>query len=610
MNLSFLYPAFLAGAAAIALPIILHLLRRDVAPDVPFTAVRLLRRSPVERVHNRRLKDLLLLAARVIALLLLAVAFARPYVQGAVPAPVRVVAIDRSYSMGGPGRFDRARALARAAVDEAPGGERVAVVAFDDRADVLAAPGSKADARAALDRLAIGFGTTRYPALFEKTLEIAAGAGGRLVIVTDLQPSGWSADGRPAVPGGWDVDIRDVGALPANLSVVAAAVEPASIVATIRNAGQSARSGRVRAAVDDLEVSSADFTVGAGETAAVRMAQKAPAGGALRVSIEDPDGLPADDARYLVLGAQGAARALVVTAGGESGLFLSRALETSRGETVDVVANARLASMTSGELSGYSMIALLSTRGLDRKSRETMAAHVRGGAGLFVAAASEVDPSVLASMTDWKPALSVVDEAQNVTLAATDVRHPIVRPLGALAANLGQIRFERSWRVAPDGWSVVARFSSGSPALLERSLGAGRVVLFASDVDRRWNDFPLHPAFVPFAIETARYLTAGSPNGRHAREYTVAQAPAGVGPDPGVFRAGDNRTVAVNVDPAEGALDRMTAAAFDQKIQRDAAAGQALDVQAHESEARQSYWQYGLALMLLALAAESFVGRS
>ena len=111
--MSFLYPAFLIGALAIALPIVLHLLRRDVAPEVPFTAVRLLRRSPVERERHRRLRDILLLVARVVALLLLAAAFARPYLRGAAPAPVRIVALDRSYSMGGPGRFDRARSLAK-----------------------------------------------------------------------------------------------------------------------------------------------------------------------------------------------------------------------------------------------------------------------------------------------------------------------------------------------------------------------------------------------------------------------------------------------------------------------------------------------------------------
>ena len=84
--MSFLYPIFLAGAVAIAIPIALHLLRRDVAPEVPFTAVRLLRRSPLEQTRRKRLRDLLLLLVRVAALLLLAAAFARPYFAAAAGA--------------------------------------------------------------------------------------------------------------------------------------------------------------------------------------------------------------------------------------------------------------------------------------------------------------------------------------------------------------------------------------------------------------------------------------------------------------------------------------------------------------------------------------------
>ena len=53
--MSFLFPAFLIGGAAIAIPIVLHLLRRDAAPEVPFSAVHLLHRSPIERSHRRRM---------------------------------------------------------------------------------------------------------------------------------------------------------------------------------------------------------------------------------------------------------------------------------------------------------------------------------------------------------------------------------------------------------------------------------------------------------------------------------------------------------------------------------------------------------------------------
>jgi hypothetical protein len=213
-------------------------------------------------------------------------------------------------------------------------------------------------------------------------------------------------------------------------------------------------------------------------------------------------------------------------------------------------------------------------------------------------------------MADWQPPLDVVVQPdERVTLSASDLRHPIFRPFGGLAANLGQVRFDRSWRVSPQGWTVIAHFSNGNAALLERPLDRGRVVLFASDMDRRWNDFPLHPGFVPFAIETIRYA-AGERQG--GREYTVADAPDGVGPAPGIYKLPSGQIAALNVDPQEGAPTRMSADGFTQMVQRTSSAGLAGEPGglARQTEARQSYWQYGLLVMIAALVAESFVGRS
>jgi hypothetical protein len=196
-----------------------------------------------------------------------------------------------------------------------------------------------------------------------------------------------------------------------------------------------------------------------------------------------------------------------------------------------------------------------------------------------------------------------------VALSPIDLRHPVFRPFGSLSANLGQVRFARAWRVAADGWEVAARFTDGNAALVERGEGSGRVLLFASDFDRQWNDFPLHPSFVPFIIEAVRYVSAPIDRGR---DYIVGAAPAGAGPRPGVYRMGpDNRSVAVNVDPREGVTLGMDRQEFAARIERvDTTASSSQDMRSVHVEARQSYWRFGLLLMLVALVAESFVGRA
>ena len=52
----------------------------------------------------------------------------------------------------------------------------------------------------------------------------------------------------------------------------------------------------------------------------------------------------------------------------------------------------------------------------------------------------------------------------------------------------------------------------------------------ASDLDNRWNDFPLHASFVPFLHEAVRYLASGR---AHASDYLIEDAPAGVTQDAG-----------------------------------------------------------------------------
>ena len=141
-------------------------------------------------------------------------------------------------------------------------------------------------------------------------------------------------------------------------------------------------------------------------------------------------------------------------------------------------------------------------------------------------------PSLLAGLLGELPQpTAALTDARPRVLAVTDLRHPIFRPFGPLTANLGQVRFDRAWRIPAEGWNVAAAFTDGNPALLERADGAGRVLLFTSDLDRRWNDFPLHPAFVPFVIESLRYAAGVRLSGR---DRLIGDAPAGVAQTPGV----------------------------------------------------------------------------
>ncbi len=131
-------------------------------------------------------------------------------------------------------------------------------------------------------------------------------------------------------------------------------------------------------------------------------------------------------------------------------------------------------------------------------------------------------------------------------------------------------------------------------------------MLFASDLDRRWNDFPLHPSFVPFAIETLHHVSGARDE---SRDYVVGNVPDGVRPAPGIYPV-LNRTVAVNLDARESATARVSEEEFRAMVDSVGRSSDGpADVRAEQAEARQSYWQYALGLMLTVLVLESVLGK-
>src|SRR5215472_11344489 len=116
-----LSPWFLAGAAAVTLPIYLHLLRRHRADPRPFSSLMFFERRTQSSIRHRRLRHLLLLALRVTVLLLLALAFADPFIKrpaaSATNDKLLLLAIDNSFSMRAGSRLADARRAAISVLD-------------------------------------------------------------------------------------------------------------------------------------------------------------------------------------------------------------------------------------------------------------------------------------------------------------------------------------------------------------------------------------------------------------------------------------------------------------------------------------------------------------
>jgi aerotolerance regulator-like protein/VWA domain-containing protein len=628
--LSFLSPLFLAGAAAAAIPIVLHLLKREPEARVKFAAVKLLKKAPVEHTQRRHLRELILLALRVGALVLLALAFARPFfATGAATTStgVTVVALDTSYSMSAPGRFARAQQFARDAISRAPAGDLVGVLTFGDDAETVLKPGSdRVLAASAITDAKTTFGATRYRAALAAASQHLTGRRGTIVVVTDLQESGWDAGDRASVPDGTTIEVVDVGALPPNLAVTA--VRPLSdrIVATVHNAAPRPRESRAHLTIDGRAAGEATVSLGPNQSGDAVFAV-VPRGTIAAVSVDDPDGIVADNVRYAVIGGVSRPSVLVVTGSGETtrdAFYVQHALAAGvRGDAAFAVtgaSGAQLATWTDDRVAAQAAVFLLSTRGLERRGRELLASYARNGGGLLIAAGAEVDGDIGADglgsgsglhIAATPPAVANAAKPSPRGLAPADVRHPVFQAFSGNAATLGLVRFQNASRIGGRDCQTLARFTTGDAAFIECPAGEGRALVLASDLDNHWSDFPLHATFVPFLHEIVRYLASAR---AHASDYLIADVPPGVSKTPGpatigdASRRGGARPIVVNVDPREGDPSRLSVDEFQSAVTRlkDVAENENR-VEARQQEDRQHLWQYAMAALVMLLAAEGLL---
>ena len=197
--MSFLNPLFLLGLAAVAVPVIVHLVRRTRAPRVEFPSLMFVRRIPQRTIRRRRMQNWLLFALRCLAFMLLVFAFVRPYFGSGQADTNRgqranVILFDNSFSLRYGNRFEQARQRARAVIDETRGNEPTALVTFGQGYEAQSKfTTDMGRLKAALDGVKPGSDATDYvqalrgaEGLFKET----AAADKRIVLISDFQAAG------------------------------------------------------------------------------------------------------------------------------------------------------------------------------------------------------------------------------------------------------------------------------------------------------------------------------------------------------------------------------------------------------------------------------------
>ncbi|HEY0710225.1 MAG TPA: BatA domain-containing protein [Polyangia bacterium] len=517
--MSFLHPLFLLAGAAVVVPLLLHLSRRRNRAAIPWSSLRFLQPDPPRLERRKRVEQWLLLLLRCLAVVLLAVTFARPLLRQPLPGVpaargARVVLlIDTSASMQRPQLWEKARARAVEILRGLGAEDRAAIVSFSDRATtVLAfetwangAPGGRAALAATrLSQLAPGWGATDLGAALIAAAEVIgddartgiAVAEHRVVLLSDLTAG-------------------------ARLGALSAAEWPVDLRLAVERISEGAR--------DNLSVHAVGTPDGAGapgDRLQVRVTAHAAEGGTrgepLRAILRWSDGagaptevlVPRGEARLLSAPPRPATPAALLLEGDEldfdnrlfavptvpaparivylgadaandvtgSRYFLERAFVATRTRAPRVEA---LRATPDVALKGADLVVVTEA---PAPASEALSAYLEAGGTVLFAPRDLAAAEGLGALAGGSPVpVREAPAGREAVMTRVQLEHPLLAAFAdGRAGDFSHVRF---WRhrvideAALSSAQVLARFDDGSPAWLLLPRGRGRIFVMTSG----WN---------------------------------------------------------------------------------------------------------------------------
>lgn len=570
---TFINPAFLWGALAASIPVIIHLINRRRARVVRFPAVQFVLRAERRVARKYRVKQWLLLALRTLILFLLTTALAEPVLRPregdlAEITQTRAVALildntmSMAYQVAGTTAWELAKEAAGLVLQELrpqDQGVVLPVVSTDEPPQALS--GERARLIQQVAALAGTFEASGFIKPFQQAyalLKTSDASRKEIVVVTDRTRIPWVGFEPAAlqiIDPQVQVTVMVVGEqnAPSNATVRVARFEHAPVVAGVRtkltasvvNFGALDRKQvPVRLLVDERTLDQRLLDLPRGAEAEVVFDVVFDQPGYRRGAIVlGGDALPADDAFYFTVPVRKALRVLLIDGDPRTTLvasetfYLMNALNPE-GPSRPGPIQPRVVPVEEAErlrLDDYDVVALANVLTLSSSFRSRLMAFVNRGGGLWWFLGHHVDPNTynrdfFDAPTRLLPARlgTRLDrtEMHPVTLHVSETDHPLFKPFSGQGREaLGNVRVQRLLTTEraslPPVSRVLIALPDGRPLLLEGKVGRGRVLMFTSTADVDWNELPVTTTYLPLIQTGAIYLAGGDTNQRLASDVRI-----------------------------------------------------------------------------------------
>jgi hypothetical protein len=526
--MSFLNPLYLLAALAALVPLVIHLLHRQRARIEVFPSLEFLRRMMRRKTRRFHLKQILLLITRILLVLFIALALARPtitggrVVKGHLPTTA-VIILDDSYSMlrrsGDQPLFELARRKVADLLEYFERTDEVHILAGSSPSHSLLESATTAPERLRerIGEIRPGRLTTDLAAPLRRALSIlgeSANPNREIYIVSDMQRLGW--DGLEEVSAGDEDGIKimviDLGEEDANACVrdVAFRIPAGTDDLEMTVAFERFNSKDLQGRVAEVFLKGALFeraVFSPGELASEEETFRIPGfeGFFWGEIVMAADRLEIDDKRYFAL----PSRRRVVGVVGEI-YYLRRALSPLGGGGFRPIVLEE-GGLTREALAELDILVAANVERFSPLEIEAITDYVAGGGSFLIFLGDRVD--VGAYNRHLLPRLGSVTLGELADGGATgyysverfERGHPVFSKFKSDESPFSDARFYRFMRLITGSGRTIAHFSDGSPALVEVN---ERVMLFAGSADATWTDLVVTSQFLPILHEALLYLSS------------------------------------------------------------------------------------------------------
>ncbi len=599
--MTFGVPLFLIAAVAAAIPVVLHMISRQRAKEVPFSTLRFLQISVQKTRRRRRVNDVLLMLLRAAVLALIAVGLARPTLTGLKSLlggaqRALVIVLDNSASMRvvdrQRARMDTALAAAGQVLDELGESDQAAllVTCGPGHPEVERLNPTQEKLRQVLNQVQPSYERADLGARLGQARELLSKTDApnrEIFVISDMQNLSWEGLKESKAKGSADekrrpptVVLVDCGREPEpDVAVTDVALEAAAPVAglpvrasiELMNASSVMQQRHVELFVDGVgEGSSAMLDIPAGERTRCDLTFTPKRSGIHRgeARLAGEDGSPLDDRRYFAIAVgQGVPVAIVKAKRHEipyleDTFYIERALMPADAAGWAIRAKSFTAEELATEsLKGFKVVYLVNLPAPDQDTAERLRSYVAAGGNLVWIGGDNVQPDAYNRMNEQAkgellPApLTEVRAAKagegrdSWSVSVLEKDEPALRTLVEPASLYQSVLVYKYLRLdvekAPE-MRVLGRLEGGDPILVERRVGQGTVMMLTTGAHVGWSNLPLRPIFLPLMLR----LTLEVSGSAEARRSVLAGSPL-------VVPLESPRPTAIEVQPPSGALLRL-----------------------------------------------------